>query len=151
TTVLIRSKSQDELEMMTKSVLAKFRELGGAEALSETVAGFKVFKTILPAGNIGSVRAKRVKTDNLADFLPVFEPYQGRGVTPVCLFRNRQAGLVSYDPFDQRLPNYNALVTGSSGAGKSFLNNLILFQFMTQKPVVFVIDIGGSYRKLCEF
>src|ERR1019366_7854621 len=106
---------------------------------------------VLPLGNTVSVRAKRVKTDNLADFLPLYEPYQGKGVRPVCLFHNRFSGLVSYDPFDQRLPNYNGLVTGSSGAGKSFLNNLILLQFMTQKPVVFVIDIGSSYRKLCEF
>ena len=151
TVVMLRSSSQDELEMMTKAVLGKFRELNGAEGLSETVAGFKVFKTILPMGNVTSVRAKRVKTDNLADFLPVYEPYQGKGVNPVCLFRNRHNGLVSYDPFDQKLPNYNALVTGSSGAGKSFLNNLILLQFMTQKPIVFIIDIGGSYRKLCEF
>jgi conjugal transfer ATP-binding protein TraC len=149
--LMLKASSQDDLDMMTKTALNKFREMAGAEALAETVAGFKVFKTIIPAGNASTVRAKRVKTDNLADFLPIYEPYQGKGVKPVCLFHNRHAGLVRYDPFDQRLPNYNGLVTGSSGAGKSFLNNLILFQFMTQRPVVFVIDIGGSYRKLCEF
>lgn len=152
TTLLLRAESQDRLEMMTKAALQKFRELSGAEGLAETVAGFKVFKTILPLGNVASIRAKRIKTDNLADFLPIYEPYQGKRVKPVCLFHNRQSGLVSYDPFDSsNLPNFNALVTGSSGAGKSFLNNLILLQFMTQKPIVFVIDIGGSYQKLCEF
>ncbi len=151
TTLLLRSPSQSELERMTKSALNKFRELNGAEGLAESVAGFKVFKTLMPAGNVATVRAKRVKTDNLADFLPIYEPYTGRGVSPVCLFKNRQTGLVAYDPFDERLPNYNGLVTGSSGAGKSFVNNLILLQFMTQNPVVFIIDIGGSYKKLCEF
>ncbi|MBI4404131.1 MAG: ATP-binding protein, partial [Deltaproteobacteria bacterium] len=60
-------------------------------------------------------------------------------------------GLVQYDPFDPKLPNYNALVTGSSGSGKSFLNNLVLLQYITQEPLVFIIDIGGSYRKLCDF
>lgn len=152
TTLLLRASSQDQLEMMTKTALQKFRELAGAEGLSETVAGFKVFKTMLPMGNVASIRSKRIKTDNLADFLPIYEPYQGKRIRPVCLFHNRQSGLVSYDPFDSaNLPNYNSLVTGSSGAGKSFLNNLILLQFMTQKPIVFVIDIGGSYQKLCEF
>lgn len=152
TALLLRASTQDELDMMTKTALQKFRELSGAEGLAETVAGFKVYKTILPLGNVSSVRAKRVKTDNLADFIPIYEPYQGRGVKPVCLFHNRFSGLVAYDPFDgARLPNFNSLVTGSSGAGKSFLNNLILAQFMTQKPIVFVIDIGGSYKKLCEF
>lgn len=148
--IMLRSSSQDELEMMTKTVLNKFRELSGAEGLSENVAGFKVFKTILPAGSTLSVRPKRVKTDNLADFLPIFEPYSGRNMRPVCLFHNRQSGLVRYDPFDPvNLPNYSCLVTGASGAGKSFLNNLILLQ--QQNVMTYVIDIGGSYKKLCEF
>ncbi|MBI3556106.1 MAG: TraC family protein [Deltaproteobacteria bacterium] len=152
--VLLRAESVDELDARTKTVLATIRELNGAEGLAETVAGFKVWKTLLPAGNIGAVRLKRVKTDNLADFLPLYEPYSGpreKDAKPVCLFRNRQQGLVSYDPFDSRLPNYNALVTGSSGAGKSFLNNLVLLQYVSQNPLTYIIDIGGSYRKLCEF
>lgn len=150
TAILLRAKTRDELDLNTKAVLSRFREMNGAEGLAETVAGFKVFKTILPAGNTVSVRTKRVKTDNLADFLPVYQSWEGGG-KPVCLFRNRMAGLLSYDPFDARLPNYNCLVTGSSGAGKSFLNNCILLQYLTQEPLVYVIDIGGSYRKLCEF
>ena len=152
TTLLLRASTQDELDSMTKTALQKFRELSGAEGLAETVAGFKVFKTMLPLGNVQSVRAKRVKTDNLADFIPIYEPYGGRGVKPVCLFHNRASGLVAYDPFDgSRLVNYNCLVTGASGAGKSALNNLIAVQAMTQKPITFVIDIGHSYKKLCEF
>ena len=148
--VLLKAKTQEELETKTKQVLSRFRELNGAEGMQETVVGFKVFKTMLPAGNTAMVRAKRVKTDNLADFLPVYQSYEGDG-RPVCLFQNRAAGLVSYDPFSQNLPNFSSLVTGASGSGKSFLNNCILLQYMTQKPLVYVIDIGGSYRKLCEF
>jgi type IV secretory pathway VirB4 component len=151
TTILLRASTHDELETMTKAALQKFRELSGAEGLAETIAGFKVYKTILPLGNVNSVRAKRIKTDNLADFIPIYEPYQGKG-KPICLFHNRFSGLTAYDPFDgARLPNFNSLVTGSSGAGKSVLNNLILAQAATQNPITFVIDIGGSYKKICEF
>lgn len=150
TAILLRDSTREKLDLMTKTVLSKFREMNGAEAISETVAGFKVFKTILPAGNTTMVRAKRVKTDNLADFLPVYESHEG-SKKPVCLFQNRMGGLVGYDPFDPTLPNYNCLVTGSSGAGKSFLNNCILLQYLTQSPIISIIDIGGSYRKLCEF
>jgi conjugal transfer ATP-binding protein TraC len=153
-TLCLKSADRDELEMMTKTTLSRIRELNGCEGMAETVAGFKVWKTLLPMGNTTMVRPRRIKTENLADFLPVYQPFDGNShpdAKPVCLFRNRFQGLVQYDPFDSRLPNYNALVTGSSGAGKSFLNNLVLLQYITQEPLVFIIDIGGSYRKLCEF
>ncbi len=152
--ILLKDTSRDELESKTRATLSRLRELNGCEGITETVAGFKVWKTTLPLGTTNMVRPKRVKTDNLADFLPIYEPYDGRGhesASPICLFRNRSMGLVQYDPFDPKLPNYNVLVTGSSGAGKSFLNNLVLLQYVTQDPLVFIIDIGGSYKKLCEF
>ncbi|HLD99194.1 MAG TPA: ATP-binding protein [Bdellovibrionota bacterium] len=152
--IVIRAKTRDDLDARTKTVLSMIRELNGAEGLAETVAGFKVWKTLLPLGTTTMVRPKRVKTDNLADFLPIYEPYAGtpeEQARPVCLFRNRAAGLVAYDPFNGKLPNYNTLVTGSSGAGKSFINNLVLLQYASQAPLLYIIDIGGSYRKLCEF
>lgn len=148
--IVVQAKDRDELESKTRAVLSCVRELSGAEALAESVAGFKAWKTTLPAGTVSMLRPKRIKTDNLADFLPVYEPYAGTS-RPVCLFRNRFGGLVRHDPHDASLPNYNTLVTGSSGSGKSFLNNLVLLQYATQKPFLFIIDIGGSYRKLCEF
>jgi type IV secretory pathway VirB4 component len=150
--ILIRAETRDELDLKTRAVLSKFREMNGAEGLAETVAGFPAWKTTLPAGVTNLLRPRRIKTDNLSDFLPIYQDYTGEGVQPVCLFQNRSGSLVAYDPFDgSKLPSYNALVTGSSGAGKSFLNNLVLLQYMTQKPLVYIIDIGGSYRKLCEF
>ncbi len=149
--LLLRADSVDELNFKTRTVLAKFRELNGAEGIVETVSSLPAWKTLLPCGATKMLRPKRIKTDNMSDFLPVYQDFAGDGIAPVCLFRNRAGGLVSFDPFDSRLPNYNSLVTGSSGAGKSFLNNLVLLQYMTQKPMVYIIDIGGSYRKLCEF
>jgi type-IV secretion system protein TraC len=147
--IMIKEKNLDDLDHHTKFILSRFREMNGAEGLAEGVAGFKVFKSVLPAGNTQIVRPKRIKTDNLADFLPLYQPWEGN-LNPICLFRNRMGGLVSYDPFDQSLPNFNTLVTGSSGSGKSFLNNCVLLQYLTQKPLIYIIDIGGSYKKLCE-
>ncbi len=149
--LLLRADTLDELELKTRAVLAKFRELNGAEGIVETVSSLPAWKTLIPCGTTKMLRAKRIKTDNMSDFLPVYQDFSGEGIAPICLFRNRAGGLVSFDPFDSRLPNYNSLVTGSSGAGKSFLNNLVLLQYMTQNPMVYIIDIGGSYRKLCEF
>jgi conjugal transfer ATP-binding protein TraC len=137
------------LNRQVREVLARFRSLNGAEGLVESVGAWKIMKGNFPAAPLQLERPRKMKTNNLADFLPVYGPREG-DADPAVLFRNRLNGLVGYNPFDPGLPNYNCLVTGSSGAGKSFLNNCILLQEMARALRVFIIDIGGSYRKLTE-
>jgi len=132
-----------------REVLSRFRALQGAEGLEESVGAWKILKGSLPAAPLSLERARKMKTNNLADFLPVYGPREGDR-DPAVIFRNRLNGLVSFNPFDLSLPNYNCLVTGSSGAGKSFLNNCILLQELARNLRVFIIDIGGSYKKLTE-
>ncbi len=138
-----------KLNREVREVLSRLRSLQGAEGLEESVGSWKIVKGNFPAAPISLERARKMKTNNLADFLPIYGPRLG-DAEPVVLFRNRLNGLVSFNPFDPSLPNYNALVTGSSGAGKSFLNNCILLQELARGLRVFIIDIGGSYKKLTE-
>lgn len=138
-----------ELNRQCREVLGRFRSLNGAEGLEESVAAWKIVRGNLPGAPLNLERARKMKTNNLADFLPVYGPREGDS-DPVVILRNRMNGLVSLNSFDPSLPNYNTLVTGSSGAGKSFLNNCILIQEMARNLRVFIIDIGGSYKKLTE-
>lgn len=151
--IILKAESTTEgnkiLNRRVREVLSRFRSLQGAEGLQETVGAWKITKNNLPAAPMSLERGKKMKTNNLADFLPVYGPREG-DVDPVVIFRNRLNGLVSFNPFDPKLTNYNALVTGSSGAGKSFLNNCILLQELARDLRVFIIDIGGSYKKLTE-
>lgn len=152
TIVLKETATPDGLKVLnrqTREVLSRFRSLQGAEGLEETIGSWKIFKNDLVAAPIRQERAKKMKTNNLADFLPIYGPREG-DFEPAVIFRNRLNGLVGYNPFDPSLPNYNVLVTGSSGAGKSFLNNCILLQELNRNLRVFIIDIGGSYKKLTE-
>ena len=137
------------LNRQVREVLSRFRSLQGAEGLEESVGAWKISKNNLPAAPMLLERGRKIKTNNLADFLPVYGPRVGDD-DPVVLFRNRLNGLVAFNPFDPNLPNYNSLVTGSSGAGKSFLNNCILMQELARNLRVFIVDIGGSYKKLTE-
>lgn len=138
-----------KLNRQVREVLSRFRTLQGAEGLEETVGSWKIFKGNLPGAPLKLERAKKFKTNNLVDFIPIYGPRLGDD-DPAVIFRNRLNGLVSFNPFDSKLTNYNALVTGSSGAGKSFLNNCILAQELARGLRVFIIDIGGSYKKLTE-
>jgi type IV secretory pathway VirB4 component len=140
---------EKELNRKVREVLSRIRTLNGAEGLTETVGAWKIFKNTLPGAPQELVRAKRMKTNNLVDFLPIYGPRLG-DEKPKVLFSNRLGSLISFDPFSPDLPNYNALVTGVSGSGKSFLNNYILNQEIARGTRAFIIDIGGSYKKLTE-
>lgn len=151
--IVLRAPATEEgtkkLNRQVREVLSRFRSLNGAEGLEETVGAWKIFKGNLPGAPVKLERARKFKTNNLVDFIPIYGPRAG-DEDPAVIFRNRLNGLVSFNPFDPKLINYNQLVTGSSGAGKSFLNNCILLQELARGLRVFIIDIGGSYKKLTE-
>lgn len=147
--VILKSESEEALIEQVSAVLSKIRELSGAEGMEESLAAFDIFVEASIPNARGPERAKRMKTSNLADLLPVFGPWHGFEV-PRILLRNRKWGLVPMDPFASSLSNYNQIVAGGSGSGKSFLTNILLLQTLKENPKIFIVDIGGSYKKLCD-
>lgn len=137
------------LNIHTKEVLSRFKSLSGSEGIQETVGSWKIFKSELPLAPIHLERAKKMKTNNLADFLPLYGAAKG-DESPVVLLHTRQGNLYSFNPYSPLLTNFNGLATGSSGSGKSMANNLLMLQQIARGTKVFIIDIGGSYKKLCE-
>ncbi len=147
--ILVRSKSQEDLENKVSETLAKVREMAGAEAMEETLAAFDIFcESSIPNAR-AKERKKPVKTSNLCDLLPVFGPWSGHK-DPKILLRSRLGSLISFNPFTSELTNSNQIVSGGSGSGKSFMTNILLMQMLKENPKVFIVDIGGSYKKICE-
>lgn len=147
--VIVRSKNSDELDTKISEVLTKVRELNGAEAMEESLAAFDIFsETALPNARCKE-RIKMLKTSNLCDLLPVFGPWGGHK-DPKILLRSRLGSLVSFDPFTSELTNSNQIVSGGSGSGKSYMTNILMMQMMKENPKIFIVDIGGSYKKICE-
>jgi len=147
--VVLRSKSPEDLESQVAQTLTRIRELGGAEAMEESLAAFDIFSEIAIPNARARERVKRMKTSTLADLLPIYGPWSGHE-KPSILLRSRTGSLVSFDPFAPELTNYNHVVSGGSGSGKSFLTNILLLQMLKETPRIFIVDIGGSYKKLCD-
>jgi conjugal transfer ATP-binding protein TraC len=148
-TVLLQHVNEDELDSQVDAVLAKFRELGGAEALTETLAAFEIFSQVALPNARSKERSRKMKTSNLCDFVPLYGPWPGHS-TPSILLKSRMGSLLSYSPFDASLSSGNMLVSGGSGSGKSVFTNILVMNMLKENPKVFFIDIGGSYRKLSE-
>lgn len=148
--VIIWGTTIEELEQKTEEILRSFRSLNQAEGLVETFALVDAFFKAAP-GVCEGFRQKKMKASNCAHLMPIFAGWRGN-VRPVVLLTNREGTPFSIDPFAQELPNWNGLVFGGSGAGKSFTIAQLMLQFcgQTPKPKIVWIDNGASSEKLIE-
>ena len=147
--ILLKSENLEVLDDKVNQALIAVRSLGSSEAMQETIAAFDIFSQMALPNARATERSKRVKTSNLADLLPIYGAWTGTTV-PSVLLRSSSGALLKFDPFDSEFTNSNMLISGGSGSGKSFLTNIILMQMLKENPKIFFVDIGGSYKKLCE-
>lgn len=148
--VILWGKTNEELEQKTEEILRALRSMNQAEGLVETFALEDVFLNAAP-GICEGFRQRKMKTSNCAHLMPVFSSWTGNN-RPVVLLTNREGTPFSIDPFAKELPNWNGLVFGGSGAGKSFTIAQLMLQFCGQypKPKIVWIDNGASSEKLIE-
>ena len=148
--LIIWADSPEELERKTEEILRAFRSMNQAEGLVETFALEDVFFKSAP-GVCEGFRHKKMKTSNCAHLMPLFAGWRGNS-RPVVLLTNREGAPFSIDPFAKELPNWNGLVFGGSGAGKSFTISQLMLQFCGQspRPKIVWIDNGASSEKLIE-
>lgn len=148
--VIFWAESKDELERKTEEITRSFRATGQSEGLVETFALEDVFFKSAPSVCEG-LRHKRMKTSNCAHLMPLYAGWMGNE-RPVVLLSNRDGAPFAIDPFAKELPNWNGLIFGGSGAGKSFSISQLMLQFcgQTPKPKIVWIDNGASSEKLIE-
>lgn len=147
--VVLKAESLSELEDQVAQSLLLIRELGGAEAMEESLAAFDIYSNLAFPNAQVKERTKCIKSSNLADFLPLYGPWVGHQ-DPKILLRSPMGSLIQFNPFSRSLTNANQIISGGSGSGKSFLTNLLLIQMLKEDPLVYIVDIGGSYKKTCE-
>lgn len=149
----IFGKDDEESKKETQKALQLLSSAGFTPFEEGTIA-HSVFLASLPlcwAPKIDKflLRQKTIMSDKIASLTPVFGDWQGTP-TPVMLFKTRRGEVLSFDFFDSE-ENYNAVVAAASGSGKSFLVNDIIMSYLAEGGRAFVLDVGRSYEKLCEY
>ena len=146
-------KAQDDLTGTQSSYRAQGIELQPLSYLQ--VPGFLMSLPMASSGGLWqdfdrAGRLKLLPSWQAIQFMPVIsDPKLGRRGLLLPSFRHQ---LCFFDPFDEQLPNtnFNIAVAGTTGSGKSFLIQSMLKQVLDQGGLCFVVDVGESYRKLCE-
>jgi len=149
----IFAKDEKEAKQETQKVLNILR-LTGFTPFEEGTIGPSVFISSLPMNydpriDRFMVRQKTIMSHNIASITPLFADWKG-SKTPVLIFNTRRNEILTLDLFDSP-GNYNTVVAAASGSGKSFLVNDIVCQYLSEGAIAFILDVGKSYQKLCEF
>src|SRR5262245_47839405 len=150
--VIVADRSEAALPEKATSAVAALDRVG-LEMIPEDALALTVFLQSLPLNydpesDRGMKRARTLLSSNLADLLPVYGAFRGTA-SPDMLLQNRLGEPVTFSFFDADVAPHG-IVTGVSGAGKSFLTNYILASGRRRGGHVFVLDRGNSYRKICE-
>ncbi len=108
--------------------------------------------------DLSAARHTSTKTRRAAaHMMPILGEYRGTGrrsgeahATPMALLTTRRGQLFGVDTFANRNGNYNGIVVGTSGSGKSVLTQEIVMSMLATGSRVWVFDIGRSYQHLME-
>ena len=83
-----------------------------------------------------------------ANLLPLQGEWQGNSEQGLIL-AGRQGQIMAWSPFNNKAGNYNMIVIGRSGSGKSVFMQEQMMTTLGLGGKVFVFDVGRSFEKTC--
>ena len=99
--------------------------------------------------NLKRARAYRTTlTSETGALIPILGEWWGNSTKGMILM-GRRGQIATWDPFMTE-GNYNTIVIGPSGSGKSVCMQDMLFNHLAQGDRVFILDLGRSFEKLCH-
>lgn len=117
---------------------------------------FKTFLEALPFSGMSLSRPRMYPETQAAHLWLWAGPWRHQAPRPVELYLTRYNTPVSFDPWDPRLPNYNAVIVGETGSGKSYLVQHRLTEVLKMADTMAVaidrhhFSYDGLYRALEE-
>ncbi len=144
---LLKAPSKNELDKITEKLLYDFRGKGGK--LHVESSGLSHFYLgLVPGVRASFKRALNVPSDYLSYLIPYHRDFvmdEGFELT------SRRGVPVFFDLFCNEAMNYNVLITGSSGQGKSMMANKLLWEELRRGTKAMVLDLGNSFAKNAKF
>ena len=134
----------------------KLWEKAGCLMQEETILVLPILLFSLPLGFIYDKKTLLVldrhfilPTDVISMMLPVETDFKGTG-DPSLVFLGRKGQVVGMDVFSKKSSSYNFFIVAPTGKGKSFFANYIIANYYGRGVKIRIVDIGGSYKKLCN-
>ncbi|WP_340200113.1 TraG family conjugative transposon ATPase [Ascidiimonas sp. W6] len=153
--VIVWNKTEEGLEANKNEVSNAFRDLG-MTPYEVKFAIEDVYLNNCPGAAV--MLPEDFKFIGISEQTPLFlnfESYYGSNKDGILFCDRKNLAPLRLDLWDEPVKrglivNRNRLIFGPSGTGKSFLINHIASQYHEQGHHIVMIDIGNSYKKLCQ-
>lgn len=144
---ILKASTKEELDYKTDNLIYDFK--GRGAKLQVEASGLSYFyKSLVPGVPASFKRALNTPSDYLSYLIPFHQDFlmeEGFALS------SRTGAPVYFDLFSPEAHNYNVLITGSSGQGKSMMANKLLWQELGRGTKAIVLDLGNSFVKNAKF
>lgn len=156
-TIIILDEDESKLEDKAREIRRVLQTLGFM-CRFETINAMEAYLGSLPGNTYANIRRPVIKTDNLADLLPLSTVYVGEPYNPCPLYPQGSRPLAVFTtdnttPFWFNIHNNDlghTMILGPTGTGKSTLLGIIAAQFRAYNNAqIFAFDKGNSMFPLC--
>lgn len=144
---VLKASTKEELDKLTDNLIYNLKGKGAKLHLEASGLSY-FYQSLVPGVPATFKRALYVPSDYLSYLIPFHQDYlmaEGFELT------SRTGVPVYFDLFSPEAHNYNILITGSSGQGKSMMANKILWQELGRGTKALVLDLGNSFTKNAKF
>lgn len=149
----IWSDSADELDNWTRELKRLGLQCNGMQIVQEEHALWEYTRFSTPGWtrDTDKYRQHIYNTSQMVGLLPICgQPDRFDQPALGVVLETSTGGMYNMILHDQKnLNNFNCVIIGTSGTGKSFLASTIMAQLQRSDVRILGIDLGGSYRGLC--
>jgi len=150
--VMITGRSEKDLAVNSERAMSFWRSKKFT-LMPDKFIVLPVFLSCLPLcfdqdveKNLG--RSRLWFSDTAASFFPIEGDWKG-SKTPAIPLVSRRGQIIAFDIFDSPT-NFGSYIIATSGSGKSFFVNYMTTNYLALGARIFILDIGRSYKKLCD-
>ena len=144
---IVRAETELELNLKTNELIKNLKQ-AEIEPLIETVGLKALFLSILFGVKPTYKRVHEPPTTYLTNMLPLLcDQLHSNGVA----IRSQRGNEIYFNLFDDSALNFNVLITGQSGTGKSMIAQKILKEEIKNDSSAIVLDLGNSFKKTAKY
>ena len=138
-----KSASKKELDGKKDELISYVKSLDGKVFIEARGLQY-FFKSIMPGVRPSFKRAQLCPSSYIAELIPFHrDSLMDKGVS----FESRNQKELYFDLFYRSAANFNTLITGTSGQGKSMLANKLVKESFKNGDSGMILDLGNSFRK----